>query len=106
MKCLPLTILPCLLLAACGGGGDEPQGDGGDGRTATGEVLEGSISDAMIPLDQVKSQAPLAKPEAKPTEAGADAAADGTAHAQANTAPGEAATAPTDPIGDAVTGGE
>lgn len=102
MKCLPLTILPCLLLAACGGGGDEPQGDGGDGRTATGEVLEGSISDAMIPLDQVKSQAPLAKPEAKPTEAGAGAAA----------APGEAGeadaqgAAPADPIGDAVTGGE
>ena len=55
MKYLPLTILPCLLLAACGGGGDEPQDGGGDGRTATGEVLEGSISDAMIPLDQVKS---------------------------------------------------
>src|SRR5690606_26236584 len=38
-------------LAACGGG----SGDG-DERTASGEVLEGSISDEMLPLDQVTSQ--------------------------------------------------
>ena len=103
MKYLPLTILPCLLLAACGGGGDEPQDGGGDGRTATGEVLEGSISDAMIPLDQVKSQAPLAKPEAKTGEGGAAAEA---TDAPAEAASGDAASAPVDPIGDAVSGGE
>ena len=96
MKCLPLTILPCLLLAACGGGGDEPQGDGGDGRTATGEVLEGSISDAMIPLDQVKSQAPLAKPEAKAGEGGAAAAPGEAGEADAQGA------APADPMGAAI----
>ena len=32
-----------------------------DGREASGQVLEGSISDEMIPLDQVRSQAPLAE---------------------------------------------
>ncbi len=28
--------------------------------TAQGEILEGSVSDAMLPLDTVRSQAPLA----------------------------------------------
>lgn len=99
MKTLPLLTLSCLFLAACGG--DGPRGD--DGRTASGEILEGSISDAMIPLDQLKSQAPLAKPEVKPAagDAGAEAA-----DAPAEAASGDAASAPADPIGDAVSGGE
>ena len=54
---LPLAI--AALLAACG---DEPAAD--DGRAAQGEVLEGTISDAMLPLDTVRSQPPLAQPEA------------------------------------------
>jgi hypothetical protein len=33
---------------------------------ASGEVLGGSISDAMIPLDQIESQAPLAPRQAPP----------------------------------------
>jgi hypothetical protein len=55
------TALPpalALALAACnGGGGDEEQ-------ARSGEVLEGTISDAMLPLDTVRSQPPLAEPEA------------------------------------------
>ncbi|RIV85054.1 hypothetical protein [Aurantiacibacter zhengii] len=46
-----------LALSACN---DEPEVDTqDDGREASGEVLEGTISDAMLPLDQVRSQAPL-----------------------------------------------
>ena len=61
MNCrLPLACFPLALLAACGGGSDGND----DARTASGEVLEGTISDAMIPLDQLRSEAPLMKPEA------------------------------------------
>ena len=42
-----------LLLVACGG---EKTNEAEDVRQAGGEVLEGSISDAMIPLDQLRSQ--------------------------------------------------
>lgn len=54
---LPLAI--AALLAACG---EEPADD--DARAASGEVLEGTISDAMLPLDTVRSQPPLAEPRA------------------------------------------
>ena len=43
------------LLTACNG--DAPQ----EGEV-TGEVLEGTISDEMLPLDRVQSEAPLADP--------------------------------------------
>ena len=52
--------LPVLaLLAACGG--DAPADDG---RAASGEVLEGTISDDMLPVDRVRSEPPLEDPEA------------------------------------------
>jgi hypothetical protein len=54
-----LALLPLALLAACGG--DAPTDDG---RAASGEVLEGTISDAMLPLDRVQSEPPLEDPEA------------------------------------------
>ncbi|MFB0612578.1 hypothetical protein [Aurantiacibacter poecillastricola] len=47
-----------LLLTACGDDAEVAVED--DGREASGEVLEGSISDEMLPLDQVRSQPPLA----------------------------------------------
>lgn len=47
------------LLAACGG---EASTD--DGRAASGEVLEGTITDAMLPVDRVRSEPPLEDPEA------------------------------------------
>lgn len=53
-----VAILPCLmLLAACGSEPAPDQGAGEDG-TAAGEVLEGSISDEMLPLDTIRSQSP------------------------------------------------
>ena len=54
-----------LALAGCKG---EARKDAGAG-TAQGEVLPGSTSDAMLPLDTVKSQAPLA-PKSEGGEAG------------------------------------
>lgn len=47
------AIVMLASLAACGGN-DAEQGGG-----ASGEVLEGTISDDMIALEKVKSQAPL-----------------------------------------------
>lgn len=66
MRFLPVLLL--FALPACGG--DEPAET--PAGTAQGEVLPGSASDAMLPLDTVRSQAPLApKPAAKaaPSEA-------------------------------------
>ena len=58
---------PALLLASCG---DEPAPVESDERTASGEVLEGSISDAMLPLDTVTSAPPLLRPEPRPEAVG------------------------------------
>ncbi|GGD58143.1 hypothetical protein GRI62_01660 [Erythrobacter arachoides] len=57
MMSRPLVLTALLLLAACGD--DAPATDEG-GREASGEVLEGSISDAMLPIEDVRSQPPLA----------------------------------------------
>ena len=63
IRTLALTAPLLLALSACG---DDPAVDvENDGREATGEVLEGTISDEMLPLDQVRSQAPLAEPDAR-----------------------------------------
>jgi hypothetical protein len=53
------SILALVLLAACGR--DAPVDED---AAASGEVLEGTISDAMLPLDRVRSQPPLAEAEA------------------------------------------
>ena len=79
----------CGLLAACG---SEPPASEGDGETAAGEVLEGTISDAMIPLDQLRSQPPLMKVEPAPDAA---AAPDGASEPAADpNADDDAAPAP------------
>ncbi len=66
---LVLTALG-LTLASCGGE-KSSQGAG----TAGGEILPGSTSDAMLPLDRVRSQAPLApKAESSPGAKKSDAA--------------------------------
>ena len=57
-KRLLLALPAFALLAACGG--DAPA----DGRAASGEVLEGTISDEMLPVDRVRSEPPLEDPEA------------------------------------------
>ena len=72
-----LLALPALaLLAACGGNAPAT-----DGRAASGEVLEGTISDAMVPVDRVRSEPPLEDPEAfEKVRSAADATA-GAGHA-------------------------
>ncbi|WP_033376526.1 hypothetical protein [Porphyrobacter sp. AAP82] len=56
MKRALVLALP-LVLAACEQQAAAPAAQGG---APSGEVLAGSISDAMIPLEQLDSQAPLA----------------------------------------------
>ncbi|MCB5426130.1 hypothetical protein H0274_12745 [Altererythrobacter sp. CC-YST694] len=48
-----LLAAPALLLAACGSEKNK------DDRTASGQVLQGSISDEMLPLETVTSKPPL-----------------------------------------------
>lgn len=75
-------VLPLLLaLAACGGNGGTPEGER---KTAAGEVLGGSITDEMLPLDTVTSESPPLReaseePEAGGTGSGAPSAAATTA---------------------------
>ena len=51
-----IAVLAVALLAAC----NDTAGEGQAARS--GEVLEGTISDEMLPLDSVQSQPPLADP--------------------------------------------
>ena len=55
-----LPALVALPLAACG---DDAVRQEGDSRAAQGEILPGSTSDAMIPLDQLRSQGESLAPE-------------------------------------------
>lgn len=87
MPGLRIALLPALaLLAACG---DQTPERADDAREAEGEVLGGTISDEMLPLDQLRSQSPtLRDAPSTPVEDGqADAgdsadADDGAAPAQ------------------------
>jgi hypothetical protein len=85
---LPLTIVT--LLAACD---SKPATDA---AKDTGEVLQGTISDAMLPLDTVKSQPPLAEPATAARGSASGAADDEVAETadEEGAAPEEAATAP------------
>lgn len=80
----PIVVL-ALALAACKGE-QKPQGAG----SAQGEILPGSASDAMIPYDTVRSQAPLApKPAASGKSDAKDAASEAAPEKSAETAPKE-----------------
>ena len=60
-KPIALPALTALLaLSACA---DDPAPTDGDESEASGEVLEGTISDDMLEIDRVRSQAPLAEAE-------------------------------------------
>lgn len=90
------TITALLALAALAGCNQSKKAEGAG--TAAGEILPGSASDAMIPLDSVRSQAPLApkveggdKAKAKPSDA-----PEGAAEA----APAEAPAAEAEPAGE------
>ena len=55
MKAFAIVALSLLTLTAC-----QAEPNKTAGGTAQGEVLPGAASDAMLPLDTLKSQAPLA----------------------------------------------
>ena len=55
-----ILLFPVLALGACNNAGTK-----NDKRSATGEVLQGTTTDAMIPLGQLTSQPPLLPPTGK-----------------------------------------
>lgn len=61
-----------LVLVLAAGCTDDAAGPAEQGGEAAGEVMGGEISDAMIPLEQLESQAPLA-PRQGPSAADVDA---------------------------------
>ena len=76
MKILANGMMLCVaagMVAACT---DEPEPaePAQTGGSAAGEVLEGSISDDMLPYDTLRSQAPLADPSEIPESEGGPAA--------------------------------
>lgn len=85
-KALLLALPPMIVLSlvACKDS-DKPAQD----ARAMGEVLPGSASDAMIPLDTVRSQPPLAPPPTASAKHGAGKARDSD---EADAAATEAAT--------------
>jgi nitrous oxide reductase accessory protein NosL len=60
-RTVPAILAVTLLAAACTDDAAAPAEGGGE---AAGQVLGGEISDAMIPLEQIESQAPLAPRQA------------------------------------------
>jgi hypothetical protein len=56
-----LIAVSVLVLAACDS--SDPAQTAPGGARAEGEVLGGTISDEMIPLDQLRSQSPPLRPE-------------------------------------------
>jgi hypothetical protein len=77
--CLKALLLAAAtgLLAGCG---DEPAPEQGttDGRSAAGEILEGSISDEMLPYGSLRSRPPLAEISDIPESEGGPPAARAT----------------------------
>ena len=77
-------LLPLVLIAGCN---NKPSQN--DRRSASGEVLQGTISDDMLPLDKLKSQPPLLAPgEGKTTPAGVADEISGAADAASETSGG------------------
>ena len=90
VKRLTVVLFAVGLLAACG-----KSAPTNDSRSASGEVLQGTISDALLPVDQVRSEPPLEDPKAF---AKAQSSAEGPEAATA--ADGEAADAAEVPAGE------
>ena len=88
---LLLALAPLVLLAACG-----KKAPANDSRSASGEVLEGTVSDAMLPLDTVKSEPPFEDPVAarKVQEGAADGAQAAAGAAEGDVPEGEPTEAP------------
>lgn len=80
MKRILLALGPLALIAACD---DEPtvEQQTDDERSARGEVLGGTISDDMLPLDTRRSQSPSLTKSDDP-ESGQSEGSDGAASAE------------------------
>ena len=95
---LPIAALG--LLAACG---DDPApSPDDDDRTASGEILEGTISDAMLPVDRVRSEPPLLRPAAPAAGGGSSATAEETAEEDGEAEAAETPEASAEPAPPAV----
>ena len=94
----PLVLACALGLAACGDDAAEAPAEG-DERGARGEVLGGTISDDMIPLDQLQSQSAPQNPGPDSGEgAGAGGSQEPTAEEPSESAAeAEAPAAPEEP---------
>lgn len=91
---LALILIAPLALVACGSGTSDKKQK--DRRTAVGEILPGSVSDAMLPYDTVRSQPPLAPRESGRAGGKAGEAAEAEAEAAASDAPAASAEGPTE----------
>ncbi|KPP88935.1 hypothetical protein [Erythrobacter sp. HL-111] len=77
------ALAAALLLAACEDEAVEAPRETGQGGEAAGEVLGGTISDEMVPLERLRSQSPPLEPEPGEGEGGNGAAPGGDADARA-----------------------
>jgi hypothetical protein len=66
------AILPAVILLAACNGDRSPEAQASADAMAEGEVLGGTISDEMLPLDRLKSQSPPLKTEPKEGSSSAD----------------------------------
>ncbi len=89
VKRLAVVLSAVALLAAC-----NKSAPTNDSRSASGEVLQGTISDAMLPVDQVRSEPPLEDPKAFAGGAEGGAAAEGEGAEATATPAGEAGETP------------
>ena len=89
----PLVLACALGLAACGDDAADAPAEG-DERGARGEVLGGTISDDMIPLDQLKSRAAPQTPSSPAPSTGGGGAAPAAGASEAAESAPTAASAP------------
>lgn len=94
-----LLAAGAVLLSACGDDTPAEETEAEAGRNAQGEVLGGTISDDMLPLDRLRSQAPSIREEPA-SQAATPAASEGEADGAEGD--GEAAPAETaEPVAEA-----
>ena len=74
-------VVGAIMLSACGGDAPPEETEAEAERGAKGEVIGGTISDAMIPLDQLRSQSPPV-PEAPGRPPAATSSSEETAPAE------------------------